>query len=241
LRLFANGAVALLFDQQWGLLIHSPVYLLAFVGLLAMLRSGRHAQHRQVGWLAFVGVPYLVLIAAFEHWGGLWCPPGRYLTPLLPLLALPLTHSLSALIHSRVYRTVFLLFALLGFAYMILVNCDMHLMWPAREGHFWRWLSTRLPGRLDPLRYLPAFAWPDARRPFKTAWIFASAIALVLLFHTLMPPGGPAGARLTLIRRRAAGWAATLVLVGTIWLVINADSIGSPLTTSVKAWLGVHP
>ncbi len=120
--LIVRGATALLFDQQWGLLVHSPVYLLGFVGLLAMLRSGRNTEHRQLAWLAFLSVPYLVMISAFENWGGLWCPPGRYLTPLVPLFALPLACSLQVLNNNRVYRVVFVLLTLLGYSYILLVS-----------------------------------------------------------------------------------------------------------------------
>jgi hypothetical protein len=84
LVLAANGAMGLLFDQQWGLLVHSPVYVLTFVGLLAILRSRRRSDHRLLGWFALLSVPYFVVISSFNHWGGLWCPPGRYLLPLAP-------------------------------------------------------------------------------------------------------------------------------------------------------------
>ncbi len=231
--------MALLFDQQWGLLVHSPVYLLVFVGLLTMLRCGRSAEHRQLAWLAFLSVPYLVMISAFKHWGGLWCPPGRYLTPLVPLFALPLARSLHVLINIRVYRVVFVLLTLVGLSYILLVSGDLHLMWPAGQGYFWEWLSRGLPGGLDLRRYLPAFAWPDGRRPVKTAWMFGSATALVLLFHALMPPGDRARSRIDRICRRVAGWAGTAVLVGMVWLAVNAESIGSPLANGIKRWLGL--
>ncbi len=239
LSLFFSGAAALLFDQQWGLLVHSPVYLLAFVGLAAMLRAGGNAERRQLAWLALLAVPYLVVISAFQHWGGLWCPPGRYLTPLVPLSALPLAHSLRALMRSRTYRIVFLLFAVLGYSYIVLLSTDLHLMWPARQGFFWAWVSEWLPGRLDLRDYIPAFAWSDENRPVKTAWVFGSAAALVLLFRAMMPPRDPGRSRIDRIRRRIAGYAAAAALVGMVWLVVNADAIGRPLAAGMKTWLGL--
>jgi hypothetical protein len=235
LTLFVSGAMALLFDQQWGLLVYSPVYLLAFVGLLAMLRPGRNAEYRQLAWLAFLSVPYLVVISAFDNWGGLWCPPGRYLTPLIPLFALPLAHSLHALINLRLYRIVFVLLTVLGYSYMLLVSSDFHLLWPAgRHGYFWGWASQWLPGRLELRRYIPAFAWPDERRSVKTAWMFGSTTALVLLFHALMPPGDPARRRLDRMRGRVTAWACAFVLVSIVWLLVNADS---PLARGIERWL----
>jgi hypothetical protein len=179
------------------------------------------------------------MISAFKHWGGLWCPPGRYPTPLVPLFALPLARSLHVLINIRVYRVVFVLLTLLGYAYILLVSSDLHLMWPAGQGYFWEWLSQALPGGLDLRRYLPAFAWPDGRRPVKTAWMFGSATALVLLFHALMPPGDPARGRLERMRGRVTAWACTFALVSIVWLVVNADSIESPLANGIKGWLGL--
>jgi hypothetical protein len=219
-----RGATALLFDQQWGLLVHSPVYLLGFVGLSGMLRSGRNADHRRLAWLAFLSVPYLVMISAFKHWGGLWCPPGRYLTPLVPLCALPLACSLHALKNNRAYRVVFLLLALLGYYYVVMVSSDMHLMWPARKGYFWGWASQMLPGDIDLRDFLPAFEWPDVDRPLKTAWMFGYATALVLYFRSRMPAGEKAHSR-TGRMRRIAGWAGAVVLVGIVWVVVNAESL----------------
>src|SRR5580765_5669423 len=149
LVLAASGAMGLLFDQQWGLIVHSPVYVLTFVGLLAILRSRRRSDHRLLGWFALLSVPYFVVISSFNHWGGLWCPPGRYLLPLVPLFALPLARSLQVLSDSRAYRFLFILLALVGLSYMLLVSGDLHLLWPADEGYFWRGVSNVVPGGLD--------------------------------------------------------------------------------------------
>jgi hypothetical protein len=136
-----------------------------------------------------------------------------------------LARSLQVLINIRVYRVVFVLLTLLGYSYMLLVSSDLHLMWPVgRQGYFWQWVSQWFPGGLDLRRYIPAFAWPDGRRSVKTAWMFGSATALVLLFHALMPPGDPARGRLDRMRGRVTAWACTFVPVSIVWLLVNADS-----------------
>jgi hypothetical protein len=128
-----------------------------------------------------------------------------------------LARSLHVLINLRLYRIVFVLLTLLGYSYMFLVSRDLHLLWPqGRQGYFWQWASQRLPGGLDLRRYIPAFAWPDGRRPVKTAWWFGSTTALVLLFHALMPPGDPARRRLDRMRGRVTAWACTFVLVSIV-------------------------
>jgi hypothetical protein len=240
LALATNGAMGLLFDQQWGLLVHSPLYVLVFVGLLAILRSDRRADRRLLAWCALLSVPYLVMISAFNHWGGLWCPPGRYLTPLVPLFALPLARSLQALANIPVYRLVFVLLTLIGFSYILLISSDLHLLWPASEGYFWQRASQVLPGGFDMRRYLPAFAWDDPGRPQKTAWMLGSVTALVLLFHALMPQQGPGRPRGERLRRRFVGWCGAAIFVGMIWLVVNVDSIDSPMANAIERWLGLN-
>ncbi len=230
-RLFVEGALALLFDQQWGLLVHSPVYVLGFVGLLAMLRRGDSAEREQMCWLGLLALPYLVLIAAFKHWGGLWCPPGRYLVPLVPLLALPLAHSLRVLGAVRTYRVVFLLFATLGFTYMALVSLDLHLLWPASRGFFWGWLSSHLPGQFDPRDMLPAFAWPDDRHPIKVGWLLAGTSALVLGFDCWLMRKGPRR-----FWRSGLVWTTALAALGACWFLVSGELLGSPRLVFLRRW-----
>ena len=230
-KFFTDGALALLFDQQWGLLVHSPVYLLALAGLLAMHRAGREEQSR-LRWLAFLSLPYFVMIASFEYWGGLWCPPGRYLVPLVPLLALPLGHSLRLLRSDRVYRVVFVLLAALGFTYAALVSRDLHLMWPQRRGYFWEWLSAQVSRRIDFREILPAFAWPAERHPFQTGWILGAAAVLVFWISRRVER------RVTGTRpwlRRLAWSGALAALIGS-WVVTNIEFLGSPRAFPVRRW-----
>lgn len=232
LKFFVDGALALLFDQQWGLLVHSPIYLLALAGLLAMPRAPRK-EHSQLRWLAFLSLPYLVLIAAFKNWGGLWCPPGRYLVPLLPLLALPLAHSLRLFGSDRAYRVVFLLFGALGITYVALVSHDLHLIWPARRGFFWEWLSGRLSRRTDLRDILPAFAWPGDRHPFQTGWLLIAAAAVVLWIRSARARREP-GARPWIRGLALSGALAALLLC---WFLTNSEFLWSPRLFPLKRWV----
>ncbi|MAG37209.1 MAG: hypothetical protein CL878_13325 [Dehalococcoidia bacterium] len=79
----AVGAAGLLLDQQYGLLVYAPVYVLALWGLV------------QLGWLRVphAWVPLLVVgtyyafLASFSYWFGAWSPPARMLVFVAPLLA----------------------------------------------------------------------------------------------------------------------------------------------------------
>lgn len=89
------GALGLFFDQKWGLLVYAPVYLFGLSGLaLLFSRVTDDKQTRQrrsdFFWLMAIIIPYFGFIARYAQWWGEWCPPARYLAPILPLLALPM-------------------------------------------------------------------------------------------------------------------------------------------------------
>ncbi|MEI7554818.1 hypothetical protein [Candidatus Chlorohelix sp.] len=97
-----TGVLGLFLDQKWGLLLYAPIYLLALSGLALLVLPTTvqliSQHHRQdFIWLAIVILPYFSYIARYRQWWGEWCPPARYLTPFLPLLALPLGLALERL------------------------------------------------------------------------------------------------------------------------------------------------
>jgi len=79
------GAVGLLLDQQWGLVTYSPFYLLPLAGIFLMLQYRR----RDALWMLLATVPAFVFFSSYRQWWGEWCPPARYLVPILPLAAAP--------------------------------------------------------------------------------------------------------------------------------------------------------
>lgn len=80
-----HGLLGLFFDQKFGLLFYSPLYLVAIAGAWIGLREGR---------LRFASAILLLTIAAFVgstarlymFWGGS-SAPGRFFVPVLPCLA----------------------------------------------------------------------------------------------------------------------------------------------------------
>ncbi|MBN2053441.1 hypothetical protein JW905_00880, partial [bacterium] len=76
-----RAAIGLFLDQRFGLLPFNPILWLLPAGLALT-----HRRHPGLpGHLLLLSGPYLLLIIAFPEWWGGWCPPGRYLAPLLPL------------------------------------------------------------------------------------------------------------------------------------------------------------
>ena len=147
-------------DQQWGLLNHAPVYLLALGALLVSAHQLSRSVASTVeaspkaavswGWMGrlqaaasrlwfiirrptwlwplLITLPYFLLVVQYRYWWGEWCPPARYLTPILPLLAAPLALAI------RDYRTVrfrltFAVLALLGWGVALAFAWDGHLMY----------------------------------------------------------------------------------------------------------------
>ena len=87
-REIATRLGGLLLDQEFGLLLYAPVYTLALVGLV-MMPERKVAQR-----VLFVSGCYLALILLpftnIHGWTGGWSPAARFMTPVIPLLALSL-------------------------------------------------------------------------------------------------------------------------------------------------------
>ena len=64
--------------------------------------------------MALVAFPYFLLIANYAQWWGEWCPPARYLAPVLPLLGLPFSLALDA-IKSAIFRGIYGVLLVLSF------------------------------------------------------------------------------------------------------------------------------
>lgn len=84
LGLLPEGLQGLLLDQEFGLLVYAPLFALALPGLI----SGWRRRPRLV--LVSLGMIGVVLLTAgsWPMWRGGFNPPGRFLVPLLPVLAL---------------------------------------------------------------------------------------------------------------------------------------------------------
>ncbi|MEI7555725.1 hypothetical protein [Candidatus Chlorohelix sp.] len=91
------GLLGLLFDQKYGLLMYSPVYLIPLAWLVKRGFSGNLPNKAEFYWLIAIILPYYILVADYNKWWGQWCPPARYLLPIVPLLALPMAQAFSAL------------------------------------------------------------------------------------------------------------------------------------------------
>jgi hypothetical protein len=78
-----EGLPGLLLDQEFGLLVYAPVLALALPGLFQWWRRDRRATLVSVAALLFV----LLTAGAWHMWRGGFNPPGRFLVPIAPILA----------------------------------------------------------------------------------------------------------------------------------------------------------
>jgi hypothetical protein len=181
-----NAAFGLFLDEQWGLLIHAPIYLLTAVGLGVLWRMRRG----DLLAILAVALPYLALVAFYRVWWGEWGPAARYLTPLAPLAIAPLAAWAAQVRRAVAVVTVGLL-ALPGLAIMAGFLAAPQLMYNQPDGFnalFSSWAASR--GQVWP-KFFPSFQ-PYALSPIRvrelwSAWLAVLA-ALLGGLGLLLPP-----------------------------------------------------
>ena len=180
-----NAGFGLFLDEQWGLLIHAPIYLLAAVSLGVLWRVRRG----EAGALLAVVLPYLALVAFYRVWWGEWGPAARYLAPIAPLMIAPI-----ACWASRVHRAlVGVAVVILGIPGLLIMGGFLaapQLMYNQPDGH--NALFTAWAAHFDRIwpKVLPSFQ-PYAFSPVndRTLWSLALFLIVVLLFLSgLLPP-----------------------------------------------------
>lgn len=177
-----NAAFGLFLDEQWGLLIHAPIYLLAALGLVPLWRTKRH----DLFALAAVILPYLALVAWYRVWWGEWGPAARYLTPVVPLAIVPLACWLRQT-RRMLALPLIVLAALPGWVIMAGFLQQPQLMYNQPDGanalfSFWaQSLGQQWP------KFLPSFQ-PYALSPVEERWrwsllLLCLTLILIILGH----------------------------------------------------------
>lgn len=80
-----HGLTGLLLDQQFGILPHAPVVIVALAGLLPLARR----QTRLASEILCVILPYALVTSSYHMWWGGRSAPGRLLAAVILPLALP--------------------------------------------------------------------------------------------------------------------------------------------------------
>jgi hypothetical protein len=118
------------FDQEFGLLVYAPIYLLAIPGLFLLNRANpRLARGIGITAMAYVGLMALPLTNV-HGWTAGWSPAGRFLVPVVPLLALGV---FAAATSGRAARLVTLL-ATVQVAVAAIIWSHPKLLWNSGDG-----------------------------------------------------------------------------------------------------------
>jgi hypothetical protein len=90
LSLLPSGLPGLLFDQEFGLLVYAPVFVLAVPGVIALWRRSRALALA----VAVLVLAMFAVAGAWPMWRGGFNPPARFLVPVVPALALAVASGL---------------------------------------------------------------------------------------------------------------------------------------------------
>jgi hypothetical protein len=83
LDILPQGLPGLFFDQEFGLLVYAPIFVLSAAGFVHLLRLRKSLAI--AGLFAVLGV--IATASVWPMWRGGFNPPARFLVPLVPLLA----------------------------------------------------------------------------------------------------------------------------------------------------------
>ena len=138
----------LLADQEYGLLIYAPAFVLAAPGLLRLWRVQRDACLAVVlvcgGYLLFLLLP----LTNPYGWTGGWCPPARFLVPIVPFLVVLVAAAMPAVPRAVLVPLLALQLAIDGYAWQ-----HPKTLW--NEGTGTAGICTR--GDLPVCDWLPSF------------------------------------------------------------------------------------
>jgi hypothetical protein len=88
LQIVAIRFSGLLLDQEFGLLIYAPAFVLAIVGFAALARTRRAVAGAAGAIIACYLLTIVLPITNVQGWTGGWSPAARFLAPVVPLLAI---------------------------------------------------------------------------------------------------------------------------------------------------------
>lgn len=229
-----RGLVGLAFDQQFGVLPNAPVYLCAAIGFIPLLR-----RHTRIALeLAAVLVPYTVAVAAFQMWWGGYSSPARFLTPVLPLFAVPA----ASWFHASRARASFA-FGLGGLAVSLLMTATIAavdrgaLLYNVRDGasRLMTWMSPLV----DVTRGLPSLFHTGPLTALGHACVWLAAIALTAIVGAALAKCGAGRSTLaTAIGLTAA--VSGMAALSIVWRSNHATPI-TPFTGNVALLRAVDP
>jgi hypothetical protein len=180
MRNLPRSFLGLLFDQKFGLLFYSPVYLVAIAGWWTMVR--RREQRYLALVLLTVFAAFMVTTARLYMWWGGSSPPARFLVPLVPCLAPMIACAVHRLRGNAARSIVGIWLAIgLGVASTAVLFPEQRFFFNDPHG-FGRLLETIQASAPFAITY-PTFTTEDWRTPFAmlVPWVAAALATLVAI------------------------------------------------------------
>jgi hypothetical protein len=213
-----RGVIGLLFDQQFGVMVTAPIYVMAAIGGVALMR----ARPRLAIELALIVIPYAAAVASYAMWWGGAAAPARFLVAVLPLAVLPVAYGSAG---SRTFRAVALVLAVVSAA----------LLLPRAFEEDGRFLFNNRGGVDATIEWLTrsvdlSLALPSVHRDGGTAAVRDGLIWLVVFGATVLLGGLAVRTHSTAARFAAAALATALAVVvaSTIVWSLRGQSVIAP-------------
>jgi peptidoglycan/LPS O-acetylase OafA/YrhL len=170
-------------DGGFGLLVYAPVFVLGLAGLRRLLSRSRRERW---AWCLTAGAVLLPVLAWKNWWG--FSPPGRFLIPLVPMLAVAAAVRVAIRPTHGLARWRWPLVAAgLSFALLMSVEPRDMRMVHTRDGPLRA--HDLLAGEVSPSRYLPRLTsrmgterppWRPPAAEVRVALVWAVALLLLL-------------------------------------------------------------
>ena len=207
LRLFKN-ALALLFDQEFGLLFYSPLYLLAFFGLPFAFKENKRLLFI-AGFIIFI---YSCFLERFGRWFGGFSLPSRYIVCILPLTGFLIAKSFEKI---KLWSFKVLVLALAMYSFIISFLLLLKPLWKYNRFDGANRLLQNLGRKFsaDIARFLPSFNGPTfSTYRMITFFIVVIAVAGCFFYWRTRWPRG----------KRTAGKPVSFVLMAaTAFLILT--------------------
>jgi hypothetical protein len=186
-------AFGYLFDQRFGIIPHSPAYILLFAGAVILWKRDRRTA---VPMLILFGV-YWVQTAVVRIWGG-YCPPGRLMLPVVWVPALFVAEAFAA-DKSRVRNAILAGTTGLAFAVALAGLGNPRLLYNENisgallgPGSFNRLLTSLSNSVVDLRLWVPSFANREAlKAPATAVWLLAAVAAALIFVRNRKAGAGP--------------------------------------------------